>query len=128
MDNIYRCYLKILAICLVSCFGFFSSAVGAADRESKINKVISLKDGLQVAPLRGHYRHRHRYRNRYYGNSYYGIRFYGNRYYGNRYRRNVSRTYWTRWRGYWRGHRYCKKRCLISRYSGRAMRCQKRCR
>lgn len=36
-------------------------------------------------------------------------------------------TYWTGWRSYYRhGHR-CVRNCLVSRYNGQIIRCQRRC-
>ena len=111
--------IGMLAAALTLALGLsIPTAVHAKQQSTTLTQQVDKP--MQLAHYRGYY-HRHGYRRGWYGGYYRGYRPYYRPYYG-RYR---YRTYWGR-RIYYRPG--CYKRCKYSRYSGRVIRCIRRCR
>lgn len=118
-------YLSLLASLFLFGFGYSYNADAASAAGEGAN--IQLARNGHHHGYHGH----HGYRGyRGYHRGYRGYRVYRpgvyigpGVYYGPRYRGN----YWTGWRTYYRhGHR-CVRRCLINRWNGAVIRCNRRC-
>ncbi len=76
------------------------------------------KTSIQLAHGGPRHRHHRHHRNRHWRGG-------GYMYFGPGYRRPSA--YWTGWRVYHRHGRRCARKCLVNRYTGRIIRCHRRC-
>jgi len=100
---------------MVLAFSFFNPAQAKATNQIQVQKA---DNQIQLAHRGRHRHHRHRHHRRHWRG---GVWWVGPGYYYPR------RVYWTGWRVYYRHGRRCVRKCLVSRRTGRVIRCKRRC-
>lgn len=112
----YKGYINTILLSSILIFGFGSMSTARAADQNQGNPIV-IAHGGHGGHHGGHHGH-HGGHHRNWGG--WGV------YFGPGYYRHGG-AYWTGWRTYYRhGHR-CARNCLVSRYSGSIIRCQKRC-
>ncbi|KTD20787.1 hypothetical protein [Legionella israelensis] len=120
MDNQTQILYPWLTAALLSSFLFLGSSVlqtthanpapQAAQEQANNNRIQLVHSG---------HRHRHHRHHRHWRHGGWGV------YFGPGYHRRG--IYWTGWRTYYRHGRRCVRKCLVNRWTGQVIRCQRRC-